>query len=151
MITGLPFFHHSSSRGGWHYYGHDGRYKDKSYSKLKGGTKWVIDAVLDENIWEELFLGGKDFEEIQVDCEAKGGLSYSSAIKAEWQEDWMQLMHSVDVVKDMGANWSSKQNIKATEANRRRGPGTREKVRSKRINLEGNTHAQEINVSQCPV
>jgi hypothetical protein len=40
--------------------------------------------------------------------------------------------------------------LKATEANRRRGPGTREKVRSKRINLEGNTHAQEINVSQLP-
>jgi hypothetical protein len=37
--------------------------------------------------------------------------------------------------------------LKATEANRRRGPGTTEKVRSKRINLEGNTHAQEINVS----
>jgi hypothetical protein len=35
--------------------------------------------------------------------------------------------------------------------NRRRGPGTREKVRSKSINLEGNTHAQEINVSQLPV
>jgi hypothetical protein len=29
--------------------------------------------------------------------------------------------------------------------------GTREKVRSTRINLEGNTHAQEINVSQLPV
>jgi hypothetical protein len=41
--------------------------------------------------------------------------------------------------------------LKATEANRRRGPGTREKVRSERINLEGNTHAQEINVSQLPV
>jgi hypothetical protein len=41
--------------------------------------------------------------------------------------------------------------LKATEANRKRGPGTREKVRSKRINLEGNTHAQEISVSQCPV
>jgi hypothetical protein len=41
--------------------------------------------------------------------------------------------------------------LKATEANRKRGPGTKEKVRSKRINLEGNTHAQEINVSQCPV
>jgi hypothetical protein len=27
----------------------------------------------------------------------------------------------------------------------------REKVRSRRINLEGNTHAQEINVSQLPV
>jgi hypothetical protein len=38
-----------------------------------------------------------------------------------------------------------------TEANRRRGPGTREKVILKRINLEGNTHAQEINVSQLPV
>jgi hypothetical protein len=41
--------------------------------------------------------------------------------------------------------------LKATEANRRRGAGTREKVRSRRINLEGNTHAQEINVSQCHV
>jgi hypothetical protein len=41
--------------------------------------------------------------------------------------------------------------LKATEANRKRGPGTREKVRSKRISLEGNTHTQEINVSQCPV
>jgi hypothetical protein len=41
--------------------------------------------------------------------------------------------------------------LKATEANRRREPGTREKVRSRRINLEGNTHAQEINVSQLPV
>jgi hypothetical protein len=37
--------------------------------------------------------------------------------------------------------------LKATEANRRRGPETREKVRSRRINLEGNIHAQEINES----
>jgi hypothetical protein len=41
--------------------------------------------------------------------------------------------------------------FKATEANRRRGPGTREKVNLRRINLEGSTHAQEINVSQLPV
>jgi hypothetical protein len=41
--------------------------------------------------------------------------------------------------------------LKATEANRKRGPGTREKIRSKRINLEGNTHAQEINANQLPV
>jgi hypothetical protein len=34
---------------------------------------------------------------------------------------------------------------------RRREPGTREKVRSRRINLEGNTHAQGINASQLPV
>jgi hypothetical protein len=40
---------------------------------------------------------------------------------------------------------------KATEANKRRGQGTRERVSSRRINLEGNTHAQEINVSQLPV
>jgi hypothetical protein len=40
--------------------------------------------------------------------------------------------------------------LKATETNRR-GPGTREKVRSRRINLEVNSHAQEINVSQLPV
>jgi hypothetical protein len=38
-----------------------------------------------------------------------------------------------------------------TEANRKRGPGTREKVRARRINLEGNTHAQESNASQLPV
>jgi hypothetical protein len=31
------------------------------------------------------------------------------------------------------------------------GPGTREKVSSRRINLEGNTHTQESNVSQLPV
>jgi hypothetical protein len=41
--------------------------------------------------------------------------------------------------------------LKATEANRRRGPGTREEVKSQWINLDGNTHAQEINVSQLPV
>jgi hypothetical protein len=37
------------------------------------------------------------------------------------------------------------------EANRRREPGTREKDSSRRINLEGNTHAQESNASQLPV
>jgi uncharacterized protein YbaR (Trm112 family) len=41
--------------------------------------------------------------------------------------------------------------LKATEANRKRETGTIEKVSSRRINLEGNTHTQEINVSQCPV
>jgi hypothetical protein len=41
--------------------------------------------------------------------------------------------------------------FKATEANRRRGPGTKEKVSSRRINLEGNTHVQESNASQLPI
>jgi hypothetical protein len=35
--------------------------------------------------------------------------------------------------------------------NRRRGPGAREKASSRRINLQGNTHTQEINASQLPV
>jgi hypothetical protein len=38
-----------------------------------------------------------------------------------------------------------------TEANRRRGPGTKEKVNLRRINLKGNTHVQESNASQLPV
>jgi hypothetical protein len=41
--------------------------------------------------------------------------------------------------------------FKVTEANTRRGPRTREKVSLRRINLEGNTHAQESNASQLPV
>jgi hypothetical protein len=41
--------------------------------------------------------------------------------------------------------------LKATEVNRRRGPGTIEKVGSRRINIEGNTHTQEINACQLPV
>jgi hypothetical protein len=42
-------------------------------------------------------------------------------------------------------------NVKVTEANRRRGPGTTEKVSSGRINLESNTYVQESNVSKLPV
>jgi hypothetical protein len=41
--------------------------------------------------------------------------------------------------------------LKATEVDRRRGPVTREKVSSRRINLKGNTHVQESNVGQVPV
>jgi hypothetical protein len=37
------------------------------------------------------------------------------------------------------------------EANRRRGPGTKEKVSLRRINLESDTHVQESNASQHPV
>jgi hypothetical protein len=55
-----------------------------------------------------------------------------------------------DSISEQTVNKSSS-DFKAAEANRRRGPGTREKVSSRRINLEGNTHAQEINVSQLPV
>jgi hypothetical protein len=41
--------------------------------------------------------------------------------------------------------------LKATETNRRRGLGTREKVSLRRIYLEGNTHVQESNQSEIPV
>jgi hypothetical protein len=57
-----------------------------------------------------------------------------------------KLLHTKEMVSKTKAD-----TLKATEANRKRGTRTREKVRSRRINLEGNTHAQEINVSQCPV
>jgi hypothetical protein len=43
-----------------------------------------------------------------------------------------------------------KEQKKQNEASRKQND-LEEKVRSKRINLEGNTHTQEINVSQCPV
>jgi hypothetical protein len=43
------------------------------------------------------------------------------------------------------------QNLKVTEANRRRGLGNREKVNSKRINLECNTYVQDSNVRNLPV
>jgi hypothetical protein len=42
-------------------------------------------------------------------------------------------------------------NFKAMEANRGRGLGTREKVTSRRINLEHTTYVQESNVSKLPV
>jgi hypothetical protein len=42
--------------------------------------------------------------------------------------------------RDIGFQILVIKTLKATVANRKRGPGTREKVRSKRINLEGNTH-----------
>jgi hypothetical protein len=42
-------------------------------------------------------------------------------------------------------------NQKKAVANRRRRPGTREKVSSRRSNLEVSTHVQESNASQLPV
>jgi hypothetical protein len=41
--------------------------------------------------------------------------------------------------------------VNSKKANRKRGTGTREKVRSRGVGLEGNTHTQEISVSQLPV
>jgi hypothetical protein len=51
--------------------------------------------------------------------------------------------------KEGKGKWSLGQEM--ASSNRRRGPGTREKVSSRRINLEGNTHVLESNVSQLPV
>jgi hypothetical protein len=72
----------------------------------------------------------------------------------QWRESYIDLstMH-VKVVRICcpQRRETKADTLKATEANKRRGPETRKKVRSKRINLEGNTHAQEINVSQLSV
>jgi hypothetical protein len=43
------------------------------------------------------------------------------------------------------------QKLKVTEVNRRRGPGTREKVSLRRINLECNTHVHESKARNLPV
>jgi hypothetical protein len=64
----------------------------------------------------------------------------------QWKDNMMSLLFK----KTKKQNWTKKIKL-AKKVYGKRGPGTREKVRSKRINLEGNTHSQEINVSQCPV
>jgi hypothetical protein len=64
---------------------------------------------------------------------------------------WGLTGDKLPVIGGRKGNEKKADTLKATEANRKRGTGTREKVRSKRINLDGNTHTQEINVSQLPV
>jgi hypothetical protein len=76
------------------------------------------------------------------------GLDFEHMIKARAHKGGVRIGKTP---KKLASRETKADTLKATEANRKRGPGTREKVRSKRINLEGNTHAQEINVSQCPV
>jgi hypothetical protein len=100
----------------------------------------LIGIVKKENKIEViLLLAGMHYQNIKVPQTTK---------KTKHQmEPWIYRKVMMSVTN---SSFASKKK-KATEANRKRGTGTREKVRSKRINLEGNTHAQEINVSQCPV
>jgi hypothetical protein len=82
------------------------------------------------------------------------GLSFDHKIKARAHKGDMRIGMTPKKLASIccpQCRESKADTLKATEANRRRGPGTREKVRSKRINLEGNTHAQDINVSQLLV
>jgi hypothetical protein len=82
------------------------------------------------------------------------GLNFGHKIKASAHREDMRIGKTpkkLDSICCSQCRETKADTLKATEANRRRGPGTREKVRSKRINPEGNTHAQEINVSQLPV
>jgi hypothetical protein len=81
-------------------------------------------------------------------------LNFDHKIKARAHKEGMRIgktCKKLDTICCSQCRETKADTLKATEANRRRGPGTREKVRSKRINLEGNTHAQEINVSQLPI
>jgi hypothetical protein len=82
------------------------------------------------------------------------GLDFEHMIKARAHKGGMRIGKTpkkLDSICCPQRRETKADTLKATEGNRQRGPGTREKVRSKRINLEGNTHAQEINVSQLPV
>jgi hypothetical protein len=75
--------------------------------------------------------------------------------------DWLYNLAIVNsAIKNMGEKkldsiccpqWRETKADIFTEANRRRGPGTREKVSLRRINLAGNKHVQEINICQLPV
>jgi hypothetical protein len=53
--------------------------------------------------------------------------------------------HSFGYIPRSGIAGSYGRNLKVTEANRRKGPGTREKVSVRRVNLECNTYVQENN------
>jgi hypothetical protein len=55
------------------------------------------------------------------------------------------------IASDVPVQRNQCRNFKVTEANRRRGPRTREKVSLGRINLECNTSLQESNESKLPV
>jgi hypothetical protein len=77
------------------------------------------------------------------------GLNFDQIIKASAHKGDMRIGKTPKkLVSICCPQWreAKADTLKETEANRRRGLGTREKFRSRRINLEGNTHAQEINV-----
>jgi hypothetical protein len=82
------------------------------------------------------------------------GLNFDHKIKARAHQGDMRIGKTpkkLDSICCPQRRETKADTLKTTEANRKRGPGTTEKVTLKRINLEGNTHAQEINVNQLPV
>jgi hypothetical protein len=92
------------------------------------------------------------YADIRSSANTTGGLNFDHKIKASAHKGDMKIDRTpkkLDSICCPQHRESKADTLKATEANRRRGPGTR--VQLKRLNLEGNTHAQEINVSQLPV
>jgi hypothetical protein len=64
-------------------------------------------------------------------------------------QGWYNSHKSINIIQH--TNRIKDKNDIMTEANRRKGPGTREKVSSRRINLECNTYVHGSNVRNLPV
>jgi hypothetical protein len=99
-------------------------------------------------------VGSPSYADIRSRANTTRGLKFDHKIKASAHKGDMRIGKTPEKLASICCSQrreTKADTLKATEANRRRGPGTREKVRSKRINLEGNTQAQEINVSQLPM
>jgi hypothetical protein len=93
------------------------------------------------------------YADIRSRANTTRGLDFDHKVKARAHKGDMRIGKTpkkLDSICCPQSRETKADTLKATEANRRRRPGTRGKV-SSRINLEGNTHVQEINASQLPV
>jgi hypothetical protein len=86
-----------------------------------------------------------DFIKLKSFCTTKEMVSKLARPLTEWEKIFASYISYKGLITRI---YRELKKLNSTKINE---PITREKVRSKRINLEGNTHAQEINVSQCPV
>jgi hypothetical protein len=90
---------------------------------------------------EMLSFAGKWMElEIRSRANTTRGLNFDHKIKVRAQKGDMRIGKASKKLASIcypQCRETKADTLKATEANRRRGPGSREKVRSKRINLEG--------------
>jgi hypothetical protein len=129
----------------------------KKNEMLSFAGKWM---ELENIILSEVSLAQKtknrmfsSYVDIRSRADTTRGLDFDHVIKARAHKEGVRIGKTPEKLASICCpqrRETKADTLKATEANRR-GPGTREKVRLKRINLEGNTHTQEINVSQCPV
>jgi hypothetical protein len=91
------------------------------------------------------------YADIRSRAKTTKGLDFEHMIKERAHKGGLRIGKTPKKLDSICCSQCRETKADTLKANKKRAPGTREKVRSKRINLEGNTHAQEINVSQFPV